>query len=347
VYGRTIPELEKKYREMMLLIDKGIILNKESMTMAELYDEWYRLKKAGKIKANTIKSYNTISKHIKDKLGDMSVKDVTMYSIESTINEFESKGNERTALAVLRAVNSMMEYAIRNNIVAVNPCREISVKYSPKGKRALTEQEKANISNNLYKIMERQRMYLLILRYTGMRKGEALSLSKQDINKENMTIRINKTLIDCKGVPYIQETAKSKAGERHVPIFVPLAKPLFDYIEKLDGDYLFTTSNGNFISLSQTSAWSGQIKNNIGLGEDFTTHMLRHNFISECYSAGVDVKVLQQWAGHKDISTTLNIYTHLANEKINKADKMNDFYGSQTEVKKQSVEIKQPLKLVK
>lgn len=76
-----------------------------------------------------------------------------------------------------------------------------------------------------------------------------------------------------------------------------------------------------------------QIKVKLDLGEDLTMHCFRHNFISECYSAGVDVKKLQKWVGHSDISTTLNIYTHLAQEELENADELNKFYGSQKEVK--------------
>lgn len=346
IYGNTIKELEIKYRELMVLVDKGIILDNERITVTELYKEWYRIKKEGKVRANTAAQYKTISSHIIDKIGDSLVKDISTYTIESTISDFESIGKKRTAELMLQTTNAMMEYAVRNNIIAKNPCKELSVDCRAKEKRALTQEEKDSMDANIDKVKPRQKMIFLILRYTGMRIGEALALTKDDIDMENMIITINKTLVSC-GTPFIQEYTKTKSGERKVPIFLPLIKPLTDYINNLDGDYLFTTKYGKFVRTGQLSVWIKQLRECVNLGDDITSHSFRHNFISECYSAGVDVKVLQSWVGHTDISTTLNIYTHLANEEIKKSDKMNDFYSSQKQVKNKSDENPQPLKLVK
>ena len=46
----------------------------------------------------------------------------------------------------------------------------------------------------------------------------------------------------------------------------------------------------------------------------FSCHSLRHTFITRMCEAGVNVKVIQDTLGHKDISTTLNIYTDVAKE---------------------------------
>lgn len=70
-----------------------------------------------------------------------------------------------------------------------------------------------------------------------------------------------------------------------------------------------------------------KIKKVVGLPDDVTAHTFRHNFISECYQAGVDVKKLQQWVGHADIRTTLNTYTHLEKGYVQDGEEMNEYYG--------------------
>lgn len=342
VYGKTIIEVEKKYREMMLLVDKGVILKNNDLTIAELYEEWYRIKKSGKIRDNTIKSYRTMSKHIIDGLGDNNVKELTMYSIENLIIGLINGGKMRTASTVLRTINEMMNYAVRNNMVAVNPCGEISVDYKPKEKRPLTAEEKESINTNLHKLKPRQQMYLLLLRYTGMRKGEVLALSRSDIDREGLVISVNKTLVQDRGLPIIQDLTKTKSGIRKIPIFPPLAQPLFEYIDGLTTEGLFMTSKGNYISVGQIAFWTNQYKKYLGFGEDITNHSLRHTFITECFVAGIDLKTLQKWVGHSDISTTLNIYTHLSDSELIKSEKMNNFYSSQKEVKTQNEENENP-----
>lgn len=48
----------------------------------------------------------------------------------------------------------------------------------------------------------------------------------------------------------------------------------------------------------------------------FSCHSLRHTFTTRCVEAGVNVKILQQWLGHEDISTTLNIYTDCTKDMV-------------------------------
>jgi integrase len=51
----------------------------------------------------------------------------------------------------------------------------------------------------------------------------------------------------------------------------------------------------------------------------FSCHSLRHTFTTRCVEAGVNVKVLQQWLGHEDISTTLNTYTDCTKDMVQKS----------------------------
>ena len=57
--------------------------------------------------------------------------------------------------------------------------------------------------------------------------------------------------------------------------------------------------------------------------------MLRHTYATLLYDAGVDVKKAQKNLGHSDVSTTLQIYTHLSDEKEKIADEEYDRYLTQ------------------
>lgn len=104
-------------------------------------------------------------------------------------------------------------------------------------------------------------------------------------------------------------------------------------LNSINTEYLFLNRNENLMAVKSINHFFNQIKRKVGLGEDLSTHCFRYNFISECYTAGVDIKKLQLWVGHVDIGTTLNIYSKLSREVINDGNEMNHFYGSQTEVK--------------
>lgn len=331
VYGKTQKELDKNFRDLMLLVDQGIALNDMGMTVTELRKTWYRVKKEGKLKRNSELTYTSIMKRIDKAIGDIKVKDITKYTIEEFLVEIQSKGQGCTATLVLFILYSMFDYAVDNSIISRNPCKGLSVKYERKEKRILTQEELSKIDNadNLHPL---EYTFLLLLRYTGMRRGEIFALTKSDIDEKNMVIHISKSVIDNNGKPFIQDSVKTIAGRRIVPIFEPLKKKLFDYINELETDLLFPDKNGNVFSVTNMKRLYSSIVNNVDLGTDLTMHCFRHNFISECYMAGIDIKKLQKWVGHTDISTTLNIYTKLAKEVIENPDDMNKYYNSQDTV---------------
>lgn len=336
VYGKTEKELEKNYRELMLYVDRNIIVDNGGLTLSELTDEWYRLRIQGKVRRNTECGYSSIIKRIKT-IGELKVKDIKRYNIECLVSDIQKEGYINTSKTVLSMLKKIFDYAVENDIVYKNPCSGLSVKYKKKGKRTLTEAEKKIIDTAEMNLKDKAFLYLL--RYTGIRRGELFSLTKDDIDRENMTIRITKTIIDNNGEPYIQDMPKTEAGERIIPIFLRLAKPLFDYMDTVD-NYLFLNKNGKYMASNSMNHMFKTIISKYGLGEDLTMHCFRYNFISECYAAGVDVKKLQTWVGHDDVSTTLNVYTKLAKQEVLDGDIMNEFYGSQTEVKKKSGKIK-------
>jgi site-specific recombinase XerD len=336
VYGKTPLELEKNYRALMLYVDRNIIVDNQGLTLSELVDEWYRIRVSGKVKRNTECGYASVINRIKT-IGELKVKDIKRYNIECLISDIQKEGYSNTAKTALAMLNRIFKYAVANEIVYKNPCADLSVKHKINGKRILTESEKKIIETADMNIKDKAFLYLL--RYTGVRRGELFALRKSDIDRKNMTIRINKTVVDNNGKPYVQDTPKTEAGDRTVPIFLKLARPLFDYLETID-DYLFLNKNGKIMASNSMKTMFDNMISKYGFGEDLVMHCFRYNFISECYAAGVDVKKVQAWVGHDDVSTTLNIYTKLSKEEIADGDIMNKFYGSQTEVKAKSRKLK-------
>lgn len=336
VYGKTEKELDKNYRDLMFLIDRNIVLDTQSFTLGQLKDEWYRIKKEGKIRRNTELSYKTFLKRM-DSLKEMKIKDIKRYHIEKLVSEIQKEGHSNTARQVLKMLSNIFDYAIENDIIYKNPCFGLSVKHKKKTKRPLTENEK-NIIDNM-KATPKEKAFIYLLRYTGIRRGELFALQKGDIDKDKMTIHISKTIVDNNGKPYVQNLPKTEAGDRIIPIFLKLAKPLFDYMDAVD-DFLFLNKKGNKMASASMFLMFNNLLKKLGLGEDLTMHCFRHNFVTECYYAGVDVLTTQSWVGHDDIATTLGIYTHLDKEKILDGEKMDEYYGSQKEVKAKLREVK-------
>ena len=146
---------------------------------------------------------------------------------------------------------------------------------------------------------------------TGMRRTEALSTMKKNVDMDKWEI-------------YIPE-AKTEAGIRAVPIIAPLRKPLQAWAAAHPGPWLFpyVPYNGragtHMTDSNWETAWASFCRRHGWVdGEDKPTvgaHNLRHGTATLLYDAGVDVYTAQHILGHANVSTTMEIYTELREEK--------------------------------
>lgn len=182
---------------------------------------------------------------------------------------------------------------------------------------------------------------------TGLRVGELTGLRWCDVDLENDVIDVNHTLVyydhrtdgSKKGCYFNVNTPKTPAGKRKVPMlsFVKEAiimekerQELLDLhcIATIDGytDFIFINRFGNPQHQGTLNKAIRRIirdcndeqflknENPEVLLPHFSCHSLRHTFTTRMCEAGVNVKVIQDTLGHKDISTTLNIYTDVTKE---------------------------------
>ena len=310
----------------MSLYERGIVLEETNITLSEFMYKWYALKKKNYIEPNTVASYTSQFRRIDRSIGAMKLKEIRPYTIEHFLDEIIKEGHPSTAKLTLILLRNIFDYAVSIDLILKNPCNDIHIKYQAKKKRILTEEEKENIKNASLSL--RDQALLSLLRYTGMRRGEVLALMPKDIDREQMVIHVNKTLIDQGGKGLISYRTKTTAGNRIVPILEPLKAPLLHYIHTLPKHqtYLFVNQCGNLYTANGGYWLMRHLRSVANLGDDVTFHTFRHTFITECYQAGVGVKKLQLWVGHTDIKTTLNIYTHLEQQVLFDCSEMNRYY---------------------
>lgn len=182
---------------------------------------------------------------------------------------------------------------------------------------------------------------------TGLRVGEATGLRWCDIDLDEGIINVNHTLVyydhrtdgSKRGCYFNINTTKTPAGKRQVPM-LDFVKEAF-LMEKerqelldihceavVDGytDFIFLNRFGQPQHQATLNKAIRRIirdcndeqflkdENAKVLLPHFSCHSLRHTFTTRMCEAGVNVKVIQDTLGHKDISTTLNIYTDVTKE---------------------------------
>jgi integrase len=190
-------------------------------------------------------------------------------------------------------INASLQKAEDFGIIKKNPCKAVerpTFKCEKRRQFELTEQvEILNaLSDNYSKVF-----YFLCC--TGLRIGEFLALTPNDVNFTQHFILINKSMTARDGV---LTATKTDAGVRKVYFNEKLFE-VFD-VNKL-GTYTYNAIKKAFKKVFQT----------LGIKGVSVTHSCRHTYASMMYAVNVSDKVIQRQMGHASLTTTMDVYTDI------------------------------------
>ena len=312
VYGKTIKEVDDKIAELRSQANKGIVVDDRSLTMGEWALKWLDTYKKN-VSYNTKTMYKRIvERYIIPNIGDIQLREIKKYMLQNMINKIVDEGHTRTAEQAKLTLSQIIAAAIDENYIFVDVTRGINVPRRIKQeKRVLTDEEIKNIYSKDLSVKERA--FISILLYTGLRRGEALALKWTDVDFENKKLNVDKTAIFEENVTTIKAGTKSDAGMRRIP----LAQNLIDDLNLLKSvnstEWVFPMfSDEEPMTRSAFRKFWEKLKNK-GIPKNISPHSFRHTYATKLYYAGVDVKTAQYLLGHSNIQITLDIYTHLKN----------------------------------
>ncbi len=349
VYAQTQKELEKKVLEVKISLGKGINVSAQNDTFGEWLEQWLKLKKV-EISDKKYKSYLYKKSYLKNIL-NIPVSKIRTQDLQNIILD-NMHLSEYTLNQIKGMCSQIIQLAIDNRVLDYNPAKAVKIPRLNNNiknlRRALTEEEQQWIINTPHKAQ----LPAMIMMFAGLRRGEVIPLLWSDIDLNNGTIQVNKSVENINGVLKVKKSLKSEAGKRivYIPdILINYLKPL----KPSKGNELVCTSAKGIMLTDDSwrSMWDSYLTElNLKYGDfsnykdfnvpkskfapvkipfvipRFTAHWLRHTFITMLYMAGVDVLTAKEQAGHSDIKTTMAIYTHLDNKyKAKTMNKLNDY----------------------
>lgn len=181
-------EKEKYNSKYGMTIENG-------MTLQEWFKEFMSLYKEGKVKNTTLyRIHQTFTPCKKHSISMMKLSDIRGIHIQKLFNELSMNGYSYGTLSLLKSLlNEMFKKAIGNGLALINPCDSVVMpKNEHKESRYLTEEEQEIFLKNA-KDYAHYEIFLADLS-SGLRIGELLGLKWQDINFEDKTIDIQRTL---------------------------------------------------------------------------------------------------------------------------------------------------------
>lgn len=290
---------------------------KKAVTFGDCAKAWQRQHWEG-ISYKTAESYTAPTKRLVEQFGAMPVSEVTAQMVSAYLGKLGKQGYSRRSVQMHRDIlNMIFNDAIVAGHITANPCAAVSL---PKNLQTTKRELPSDEALEAVKRGEEAPfgLFALICLYAGLRRGEALALRYEDIDRENKVIHITKAVEFIGNDPQIK-TPKTAAGYRNAVLLDVLADQIPD-----GTGYIFSREDGGLLTKIQyRKRW---LKYCQAIGYDITAHQLRHGFATILYEAGIEDKDAQELLGHSSITITRDIYTHIRqSRRTETADRLNDF----------------------
>ena len=305
------------------------------ITVKEAYEEYLNIRKS-ELKRSTFKSQKyTIIGEIR-KLEDYLLVNVTSRIVQNILLELPCSAEHRKNKKVL--LNLFFKYCLNVGYISENPIDNVVLpkrkknlkKVRKKQNKYLTRAEVVQYLNFLEKEEKNQRVRLIVefMYLTGLRFGEVLALTLEDIDFGNKTLEVKHTLHTSGSKAEIfLDSPKSLASYRVIGISHRVLEIIEEYlfIEK-EGRFIFTKNGNPFMIFSFNDFLKRSFKRSgIQKEEDFvlTTHVFRHSHISLLAELEVPIKAIMERVGHTNEKMTLGVYTHVTEQmKFNITEKL-------------------------
>lgn len=281
------------------------IEEKETVTptmFADVAEAWLA-EHSAEVGYKTAESYAAPVRRLVAAFSDYRISEVTSAEIKAVLQRLAAQGYSRRSVQLHRdIVNMICNYAIFHGELSQNPCAAVKMP------RNLTTTKRSMPSDDALEAVKASvdvdfSLFALTCLYTGLRRGEALALRYEDIDRENKLLRVNKAVEFIGNHPQIKPP-KTEAGKRTVVIPDVLMK-----IFPSGHGYVFSDDGEQPLTKTQyRKRWQKYCK---AIGHDITAHQLRHGYATLLYEAGVEAKDAQELLGHANISVTLDVYTDI------------------------------------
>ena len=275
---------------------------------------------AEKSRVSRLSIRNAIKSRPVSKANAMKIADALNVPFSELFSVCETPGlSPKTIRHHHTLIANILNKAKKERIIDCNVASEQTNPPKVRRKEAnyLNVQEARNFIDALSKEDDsRVKTSLTLLIYSGVRRGELCGLRWEDIEPENLRIRIRRAVQFRKGKGVVESDVKTDSSIRNIYLPEKVFNLLRSYRDEREvkSDWVFAQSNGRPISPNTINLWLNKLvkKNNL---PRFSPHCLRHTFSTLQLAANTDIKTLQIITGHSQTSTLLNIYAHVIAEK--------------------------------
>lgn len=338
VGGLTKAACQKAWRKEMEKVDRtGLYISPSEKLFSDCLDEW--LKSIQKTyKKNTLDSYeSTVRNHLRTDFGAYRLKNLTTSILQTWLDEQKDSYSKSTVKTFYAVLKTFFRWAlVTRKYVQENPMTNVSLpRYFtlPKKTHVFTPEEIEAIFDR-FSPPHTFYMPLMLAYCCGMRLGECLALTWDNVDFDKQTINIFYNQYDKKNTP-TKDTPKSLTSIRIVTfgqkLYLALKQKQLQqkkarfkagsYYKDTGENLVCTDDIGQGLTANDLRYFGMWCKENFGSG---SFHGLRHTHATMLIESGMDIDYVSKRLGHSSMYTTVNIYDNVTKKREERAVKLMD-----------------------
>lgn len=295
ISGRSQRKVIEKLKRLLKIEEKK---KPEGYTLASWYEKWLVVFKAN-VKERTKYDYNICYKNIPEEILDKKLLDIKPIDVVLFLETITSTRQCQKVFELLRMLFNdaekmgIIQKNIMNNIDKPKHTRSKGIVLTKKEQEVFLQKCEGNKYSDVFKV----------LLFEGLRIGEALALTGEDISLSKNWINVDKSMTNS-----TVDTTKNTQSVRHVPLFQNtkiLLTKYANYGKRRIFQVSYSVCERNFKQILKES----------DLDISISMHDLRHTFITNCKNKNIPEHIIQSWVGHEIGSkVTSQVYTHVTDE---------------------------------
>lgn len=325
-------DAEKAARVLETQVDNGVKVLDSEMLIPVFLREFLESYKKGMVSENTYRKYEIIVRvHVEPYFKNTKLKDLNRLDYTKFITELSELKSLNTIMNINGFFNDSINVAVNElGILHRNPISRMKLSrlvQEDHGDSSIKCYELDELNDFLSRVKENKNGYkyfvlFTFLSRTGLRIGEALALQWDDLDFENRTVTVSKTL-HTRNLHSMKFTKpKTKSSNRTISVDgdtisllqkwkIEQAKNILRYgVQNKKYSFIFTSERNNVISNASAVQIMVKIcaRNHIRY---ITVHGLRHTHAVHLLQSGADLKSVSTRLGHATINMTANVYLHV------------------------------------
>ena len=301
-YGKTKAEIKKKIIEWEL--------QQELKTgFASVAEEWWDVH-SPKLSFNSRKPYEPALKRAQEYFGDVPINTLKPVDIARMLKQFAHKGYAQKTVNTQRLViNQICSFAVERGYCDANAARDIK---APEGvaKKKVSASSSDDIARVKASVDCTFGLFAFMALYTGMRCGELLALTWEDVDLNKRLIYVTKSIYHDNNKPVVKKP-KTETSLGAVPILDALLPVLVAAKKK---GVIFADSDGGYLTQGHYKRkWKAYTEES---GVTATPHRFRHAYATMLFEAGVPAEKAQVLLRHAQIGTTMDVYRDIRADRL-------------------------------